>query len=137
MKKIDVNLNGYKWDRDSFPTKSGLYVIYTTKKKINGKYGVDELVYVGISNDIDRRKITAQPVEGKANKQLIEYQQIIQQKDQKLSEYESKLAEAAIVSKCKPKGNQEYINGYPDDFDRVQLNISGDHKGIPDIITIK
>lgn len=130
MKKIDVNLNGYKWDRDSFPTKSGLYVIYTTKKKINGKYGIDELVYVGISNDIDRRiKEHASTDYPSNNKYAYSYSE--------LSEYESKLAEAAIVSKCKPKGNQEYINGYPDDFDRVQLNISGDHKGIPDIITIK
>lgn len=55
MKKINIKFSGYKWDNYPFPNVNGLYGIYTTKKNFKGENIVEDLVYVGISNNIDRR----------------------------------------------------------------------------------
>ena len=129
MKKINVKFSGYKWDNYPFPNVNGLYGIYTTKKNFKGENIVGDLVYVGISNNIDRRiKEHASKDFPSKDKYCYIYSE--------LSEADSKLAEAAIVSECKPERNSEYINGYPEDFERVQLKISGKHKNIPETITI-
>ena len=129
MKKINIKFNGYEWDSYSFPNVNGLYSIYTTKKNINGKTVVGDLVYVGISKNIDRR-IKEHAAKDFPNKD--KYCYIYSE----LSEADSELAEAAIISECKPEKNYEYVNGYPEEFERVQLKISGKHKDIPETITI-
>ena len=124
MKKIDIEFNGYEWDTFSFPHTNGIYGIYSTSKNENAKYIVDELVYVGISNNLDKRvKEHSNSDYPSKDKYCYIYSE--------LTENQSKLAEAAIVNECKPSGNSEYVDEYPKNFGDVQLNISGKHKSIP------
>ncbi len=125
---VKIDFKCYEWDSFEFPANYGIYCIYKSKKNSEGKYVVDRLVYVGISDNINRRikehSNTDYPSKGK-------YCYLYSE----LEEDKAKLAEAAIINECKPEGNSKFIDSYPEDYDHVQLIISGNHIDIPRVIT--
>lgn len=124
IKIIDVDLEGYYLCDYNFPTNCGIYCIYTTKQHSSGKYIIDKLVYIGRSENLKSRIQTHgsydYPIDGNFAYSFCE-----------LTNYQSKLVEAALINECQPKGNSNFIIDYPDDYESVCINVSGKHLYIP------
>lgn len=125
-KVVNINLNfkGYQWDDYDYPQCYGIYGIYKSKKNEEKKWTVGKLVYVGISDNLNRRikehSNSDYPSNGKYCYIYCE-----------TKEENARLAEAAIVNECKPEGNTDFIDEYPENYDHVKLKICGKHKDIP------
>ena len=127
MYKINLEFQGYFWNTYDFPETNGVYCIYATFVGNDGKRNVGELLYVGKSNNIARR------ISEHAREDYIAREKYCYTFSE-LSSQQAKLAEAALVSECKPEGNTDFIDGYPEEYEAVEIYVGGKHKSIPDQI---
>lgn len=114
MKTIDLDFDGY-WrevNKDSVPSKSGIYCVYSCVYNSNEKtVSITKLLYIGESEDVHRRiakhdRLDDWKKELSANETLCYSFAPINEDDRER-------AEAALIFKHKPPMNKEYFNNFP------------------------
>lgn len=129
-KTYNLSFKGYYW-QNRLPEEAGIYLTYTVKYNAETRgYEIDELVYIGESEDIKGRQAQhyADGDYPEGVKLAFSYALLLGGEDNR------KRCEAALIYKVKPRWNK--LGKLSFNYDTTTVISTGKHNGVLDTFTV-
>ena len=129
-----LNFNGYyKYDdRDSAINSSGIYCIYSGTDTGKNTVSLDELIYIGESEDVRQRLQNHEKLD--EWKKRLKLAQSLYFTCVKVDSYYRERIEAALIYRHKPPVNIEYKYSFP--YDTTSVTTSGANYALESSFTV-